>query len=115
MITEKEALNKLYEMPEHFDRHMRNKDYRAAKRVYDNAVVICIFLEVSTAVKRELFGDRPYIDNPDAATDGLFREEYVLKAYEETFKHRVNELAEEKENRERYKDRIIYRGLMTKK
>lgn len=82
MISEKEIMHQLYELPEHFNRHMKNGEYAQAKYCYDKAVMLCTFLHVSEKVQMELFGNRPYIDSDyEDVKDGLFMEEEVQKAY----------------------------------
>ena len=87
MITESELMHKLYELPEHFNRHMKNREYAEAKHCYDKAVTLCVFLNVPEKIKMELFGNRAYIDPEyEDIKDGLFREEDVQKAYWECIK-----------------------------
>lgn len=114
MITEKEIMDKLYELPEHFNRCMKNKEYRQAKRYYDTAVTLCVFLKVSDTVKIELFGNKPFKEDWQEEKDGLFREEDVLKATQETFTSLESQVKAERENRERLGERIIYRDLAKK-
>lgn len=115
MITEKEIMDKLYELPEHFKRCMKNKEYRQAKAYYDEAVLLCVFLKMPDKVRIELFGNRSYKEDWEEETDGLFREEDVQKAFKESFTHLQLQAEEEKSNRERYGKRVIYEGFRTKK
>lgn len=111
-----ELMHTLYELPEHFNRHMKNREYRKAKRCRDNAIFLSTVMNVPDAVSMELFGNRPYID-PDYEEfkDGLFREEDSLRAEEECFKSLKQQVEEEEQNRQRLGPRIIYRDLMRKK
>ena len=115
MITEKEIMDKLYELPEHFNRCMKNKEYKEAKQYYEKARSLCVFLEVPDKVKIELFGNRPYKEDWEEDKEGLFREEEVLKAFKEVFTSLEEQVKAEREERERLGKRIIYQGLMTKK
>lgn len=115
MITEKEIMDKLYELPEHFNRCMKNKEYRKAKQYYEEARNLCAFLKVTDKIQIELFGNRPYKEDWEEEHDGLFREEDVLRAYKEVFTSLEEQVQEERENRERFGKRIIYREFMTKK
>ena len=91
MKTEKQILNDLMEMPEHFKIHMRTKDYARAKHVYDTAVNVAVFIKLEEDKMVELFGDRA----AEPPVIGLFREEEVQKAYRECIKaHQTNETKE---------------------
>lgn len=83
MITEKEIMDKLYEMPAMFHHHVINKEWAAAKAYYNNAQVLCTVLKLDDRIKIELFGNRPYADDGEEITDGLFREDEVLKMLDE--------------------------------
>lgn len=100
MITGREAINKLYDMAARFDSEMRNKNYGGAKYIYDSAVAISVFLELPETETIILFGDRPYIDEDEEASEGLFREEAVLKAYSEYIHAQEVEIAETKKRYE---------------
>lgn len=115
MLTEKEVIERLLELPEHFNRCMKNKEYAKAKDIYDKAVYLCIFFSVPEEMKIKLFGNRPYAEDWEEIKDGLFREEDVLMAYKESFTSMERQAAAERQNRERLGERIIYQGLMTKK
>lgn len=115
MLTEKEVIDRLFELPEHFNRCMKNKEYIKAKNIYDNAVYLCVFFDVPEEMKITLFGNRPYAEDWEEIRAGLFREEDVLLAYKETFTSMERQISEERQNRERLGERIIYRGLVTKK
>lgn len=115
MITEKEIMDKLYELPEHFNRCMKNKKYLEAKHYYEEARNLCVFLKMPDEVRIELFGNRPYKEDWEEEKDGLFREEDVQRAFKEVFTSLEEQVQEERENRERLGKRIIYQGFMTKK
>lgn len=115
MLTEKEIMEKLYELPEHFNRCIKNREYGKAKHYYDNAVALSVFLKIPEEDTKKLFGTRPYAADWEEPEDGLFRENDVLKAYEECFRHEKERIMQEKADRERYGDRYIYRGWTTKK
>lgn len=83
MITEKEMIRRLYELPGMFLHYMKNKQWGSAKDCYNKALTVCTFMEVDDKVKIELFGNRAYIDDGEKVIDGLFREEDVLKMLSE--------------------------------
>lgn len=116
MTSVDELMHKLYELSEHFNRYIKNREYGQAKRCRDNAIFLSTVMNVPDAVSMELFGNRPYID-PDYEEfkDGLFREEDSLRAEEECFKSLKQQVEEEEQNRQRLGPRIIYRDLMRKK
>lgn len=109
MLSEREILDKLYELPEHFNRHMKNKDYLPAKHCYDEAVLLAVFLKVPEEVRINLFGNRPYREDYEEEKDGLFREADVLKAYEHCIKHEEERLQELRERRAAFGKRERYR------
>lgn len=83
MITEKEVMSKLYELPGMFEHYIKNKQWTSAKACYDRALVICTFLEVEDAVKMEFFGNRAYVEEGEEVKDSLFQEKSVLKMLSE--------------------------------
>lgn len=116
MLSEKEIMDKLYELPEHFNQYMKNKEYVQAKRCYDKAVTLTVFLDVRPEVKIDLFGNQPYKEDWEEEKDGLFRKADVLKASADYLKHLKAEVQEIEERRATLGPRVIYRAIeMTKK
>lgn len=105
MITEREAVGKLYEMSDKFRSALLNKKYGAAKSIYENAVAISTFLELPAAEMLNLFGNRPYVDDEKDIKNGLFSETEVLRMYEKYILSAEEQLADI-EKRKRYMERI---------
>lgn len=109
MITEREAVGKLYEMSDKFRSALLNKKYGAAKSIYENAVAISTFLELPAAEMLNLFGNRPYVDDEKdtgiPVKNGLFSETDVLRMYEKYILSAEEQLADI-EKRKRYMERI---------
>lgn len=105
MITEREAVGKLYEMSDKFRSALFNKKYGAAKSIYENAVAISTFLELPAAEMLNLFGNRPYVDDEKDIKNGLFNEAEVLRMYEKYLLSAEEQLADI-EKRKRYMERI---------
>lgn len=105
MITEREAVGKLYEMSDKFRSALLNKKYGAAKSIYENAVAISTFLELPAAEMLNLFGNRPYVDDERDIKNGLFSETDVLRMYEKYILSAEEQLADI-EKRKRYMERI---------
>lgn len=105
MITEREAVGKLYEMSDKFRSAMLNKKYGAAKSIYENAVAISTFLELPAAEMLNLFGNRPYVDDERDIKNGLFSENEVLRMYEKYLLSAEEQLADI-EKRRKYMERI---------
>lgn len=105
MITEREAVGKLYEMSDKFRSALLNKKYGAAKSIYENAVAISTFLELPAAEMLNLFGNRPYVDDERDIKNGLFSETDVLRMYEKYLLSAEEQLADI-EKRKRYMERI---------
>ena len=105
MITEREAVGKLYEMSDKVRSALLNKKYGAAKSIYENAVAISTFLELPAAEMLNLFGNRPYVDDEKDIKNGLFNEAEVLRMYEKYILSTEEQLADI-EKRKRYMERI---------
>lgn len=79
-----EHLNqKLLEMPVKFNRHCTKKEWLSAKITYETAVKVADFMEIPMEKRFQLFGNRAYKEDWEEKIEGLFREEKVLKVYEE--------------------------------
>ena len=71
---------KLMQMPETFQKLFYAGEWAQAKYIYDNALRICVFMEVPDTVKVKLFGDHQSSDESKHVT-GLFIEDHVQKVY----------------------------------
>lgn len=84
MLNSEEIENKLRELADTFIQAIRKQDWYRAKFSYDTAVRVAYFLNVDESLCVELFGIH---GDPDQdIVEGRFRDEYVLKAYEECIK-----------------------------
>lgn len=81
MLEGKALADKLYEQPELFNLHMRNRQYSRAKACYDTARNVLVFLEADEGRMEEFFGRRG--ERGAVLKEGLFNEEQVQKAYYE--------------------------------
>ncbi len=84
MLDSVALLEKLYELPQMFNVSMTNKDYPSAKRCYDTARTVALFMNLDEKQMRELFGERG--ERGVIIQAGLFPEEKVQKAYLECIK-----------------------------
>ena len=71
-------IKKLLQLPQQFDKACSDGRWATAKYIYDTAIRVAEFLEVSEDIKVELFGSR----QEDAPVEGLFTESLVIKAYD---------------------------------
>ncbi len=72
-------IEKLLKLPDQFKEAFWKKEYPRAKYIYDTALRVAGFLEVSQDIKNRLFGNYGDEDNP---IEALFPMEDVKKAYE---------------------------------
>ena len=84
MLDQKRIMDKLFELPDLFKAHMKNKAYSQAKACYDKAVTVAVFLELEEKEMHQLFGERG--DRGVFIIEGLFNEEQVQRAYLECIK-----------------------------
>ncbi len=70
---------KLYRMPAQFREQYYAKEWPAAKRTYDTAVRVALFMELPEEERNRLFGSRQ--DYPEKVIEGLFPEEMVSRVY----------------------------------
>lgn len=82
MLTAKEIKDKLFRSAEEFNYHIRERHWSQAKRVYDTAVNVAVFVCLDEEDKIKLFGSRAYNDTTPP-TSGLFAESKVQRAYYE--------------------------------
>ncbi len=74
--------DRLVSLAEDFNAAYRKKDWTRAKLIYDKAVTVAGFLELSREDHELLFGR--YNEEQDAAEDGLFEDAKVHKVMMET-------------------------------
>lgn len=86
MLTEENLKDKLILYAETFQQHMKNKEYVRAKKCYDAAVTVSVVAQLDDQFKKELFGERG--ERGVILYQGLFREDQVLKAYEQCIRSR---------------------------
>ena len=108
MRTEAQIVDRLHEMAEQFIEACRMKRWITAKHLYDKAICICVEMQLPESIQIDLFGSRPYEDEPENATKGRFDEDLVIKMMENLIKSKEEEL-EECRNRKIYmENRRIY-------
>lgn len=84
MLESRDIEKKLFELPVLFREHMKCKRYFEAKACYDKARTVALFIELEQDKMTELFGERG--ERSVYIVEGLFKEEQVIKAYEECIK-----------------------------
>lgn len=82
-IDSRYIADKINSQPERFRQLIRERRYPEAKACYDDAVTMSVFLELPERERIQLFGNRPYAEDGEEITDGLFPEEMVQRAYYE--------------------------------
>lgn len=109
MLTVEQIRDKIFELPFSFENHYRNaislpkghperiRYFLMAKRVYNKAVTLSVFVDLPESDQIRLFGNRAYKEDCEELTEGLFREEAVNKASLECI------LAKETEDEEDYR------------
>ena len=70
---------KIYDLAAGFQAHFKAKRYFQAKYCYEQARQVTVFVELEEEKKRELFGERGI--RGGTMQEGLFKEEWVQKAY----------------------------------
>lgn len=80
MLSSDEIVDKLYLTAERFMDAVKAQDWYRAKFCYDTAVRVAVFCEVPNTVREEIFGVHGDVESD--VHDGLFKDEYVLLAYE---------------------------------
>ena len=81
MLTTRELREKVFKLPEDFEKFYASDNFSQAKACYDTAITIATFAELSTDDQKKLFGGRSF----GSEETGLFDEKKVQKAYYETF------------------------------
>lgn len=105
MLTVEEIRKKIFELPDLFHIHYKNKKWWQAKHCYDTAVAVSVFIELSDKEQIELFGNRAYREEYESLTSGLFNEIEVDKVYLECIK--VNQTRENEDFRKFQKKRSV--------
>lgn len=92
MLTTEQIRDKIFELPFSFDNHYRNavslpkghpekiRYFQMAKKVYNDAVTLSVFVDLSKSDKIRLFGNRAYKEDYEELEDGLFQESAVDRA-----------------------------------
>ena len=84
MLSTEEIESRLRGLADTFTHAVRKQDWYPAKFCYDTAVHVACFVDVDKELRIELFGIHGEQD--EDTVEGMFRDEYVLKAYEECIK-----------------------------
>ena len=91
VLSSEEIRQKLLDLPEHFTIHYRKKEYAQAKKCYDTARTVGVFVGLEEVDMLRLFGSRQDEENP---VEGAFNEDMVQKCYLECIK--ANQTSEKK-------------------
>lgn len=83
MLNVEEIRQKLFELPDLFVVHYRNKEYAQAKGCYETARTVALFVRLDEKEMDELFGSR---QSESKQVEGMFNEELVQRAYLECIK-----------------------------
>ena len=95
MLTAEQIRDKIFELHFSFENHYRNaislprkhperiRYFQMAKRVYNDAVTLSVFVDLPDTDKIRLFGNRAYKDDYEKLEDGLFKESSVDRVYRE--------------------------------
>lgn len=73
MMDEKQTLDKLKETAEDFMAAVNNRNYMRAKALYNKALIVATFMQISGEDMAELFGQNAGIADDEEAPDGLFQ------------------------------------------
>lgn len=97
MLTAEEIERDLFDLPERFKGHMKQKEYALAKSCYDTALQVSLFVHLDPDLRTKLFGER------EKEIEGMFREQDVQKAvYETCIKRKKEEEAVKRDHDRRY-------------
>ncbi len=72
--------SKFLRMPEEFKEAYYEKDWPKAKYIYNNAIIVGLFMEIPEQIRNQVFGSRQDERNP---INGLFNEYMVNKVMKE--------------------------------
>ena len=82
MLSEIETISKLEHYAAQFNGYVNFKDYGKAHAIYNEALLVAVFMNMGDAVLKRLFGDWDSDDGTETDTaqdDGLFRRSWVSK------------------------------------
>lgn len=71
---------KFLRMPEEFKEAYYKKDWYRAKNIYNDAIVVGLFMEIPERIRNQVFGSRQDERNP---IEGLFNEHMIAKVMKE--------------------------------
>ena len=81
MLEHGQVMEGLREKAKKFEKAYDAKDYLSAMWIYNEALNIAVFMELSEEDKQELFGDRQNVDEwKEEDEKGLFKESMVERA-----------------------------------
>jgi len=83
MKEEQRYIDKLLRLPEQFSELYYQKKYAGAKYVYDTAIRVAEFLDISEQLRHQLFGYRTDEDGEIRDVPGMFNAWEVDKCYRE--------------------------------
>lgn len=89
--------DRLYDQPKLFDYYIKNKQWPEAKRCYDAVRDELCSMQADEEVMTEFFGERG--ERGVILKEGLFREEYVQKAYYEVAVRKEGRCRDRKDER----------------
>ena len=104
MLGGKRIPDRLYDQAELFVCHIKNKQWPEAKRCYDAVRDELCSMQADEEVMTEFFGERG--ERGVILKEGLFREEYVQKAYYEVAVRKEGRCRGRKDERRQKKQRI---------
>ena len=82
MLTQKAIKEKLFDLPNEFNRNYEQGRFAQAKACYDTALTVAVFTELEESDQIKLFGGRPF----DREDTGLFNERLVQRCQRELMK-----------------------------
>lgn len=79
MLKDSYLLDKFMKLPEQFMTAYQNKDWFMAKYIYDQAIVVGLFMEIPVEVRNEVFGITR--EDEEESIEGLIPRNLVSKVY----------------------------------
>ena len=81
MLEGQAIYRKIQGLSDEFHQHARNKQWSFAKRCYDKAVTVAVFLEFEEEKMHEIFGERA--EHGVIVSEGMFPERILHKVIHE--------------------------------
>ncbi len=73
MLSSETAVEKLYAFGRGFQQYVKEKEYEKAKELYNQAVIVAVFLDIPEDIKTELFGGYAGdYEEEETVPEGLF-------------------------------------------